>query len=172
MAQEFTIKSQDIEDKINQLLPSQGGYQAGVDFSASTMVVPIVDLTETAEGSNLREDLQSSFSLIVSNAVSLTNTSATDFITTTGFYRIYGNINLTPSTGTGFAVFQITDGTTTKILQQFVTSGSSNNTTHQVDFIVKLEAGDSMQYFGNSSSTSFIGNYRQLADLNGNLTDP
>ena len=54
MAQEFTIKSQQIEDKINQLLPSQGGFQAGVDFSASTMVIPIVDLTETAEGSALR----------------------------------------------------------------------------------------------------------------------
>ena len=50
MAQEFTIKSADIEDKINQLLPSQGGFAPGVDFSASTMVVPIVDLTETAEG--------------------------------------------------------------------------------------------------------------------------
>ena len=54
MAQEFVIKSQNIEDKINQLLPSQGGFQAGVDFSASTMVIPIVDLTETAEGSTLR----------------------------------------------------------------------------------------------------------------------
>ena len=62
MAQEFTIKSQDIEDKINQLLPSQGGAGAGVDFSASTMVIPIVDLTETAEGSSLRQDLQSSLS--------------------------------------------------------------------------------------------------------------
>ena len=47
MAQEFTIKSQQIEDKINQLLPSQGGFAAGVDFSASSMVIPIVDLTET-----------------------------------------------------------------------------------------------------------------------------
>ena len=62
MAQEFTIKSQDIEDKINQLLPSQGGFGAGVDFSASTMVIPIVDLTETAEGSALRQDLQSAIS--------------------------------------------------------------------------------------------------------------
>ena len=58
MAQEFTIKSQDIEDKINQLLPSQGGFAPGVDFSASTMVIPIVDLTETAEGSSLRQDIQ------------------------------------------------------------------------------------------------------------------
>ena len=62
MAQEFTIKSQDIEDKINQLLPSQGGQGAGIDFSASTMVIPVVDLTETAEGSSLRQDLQTSLS--------------------------------------------------------------------------------------------------------------
>ena len=62
MAEEFTIKSTTIEDKINQLLPSQGGFGAGVDFSASTMVIPIVDLTETAEGSVLRQDLQSALS--------------------------------------------------------------------------------------------------------------
>ena len=62
MAQEFTIKSTAIEDKINQLLPTQGGFQPGVDFSASTMVIPVVDLTETAEGSTLRQDLQTSFS--------------------------------------------------------------------------------------------------------------
>ena len=51
MGQEFVIKSPQIEDKINQLLPSQAGQAAGVDFSASTTVIPIVDLTETAEGS-------------------------------------------------------------------------------------------------------------------------
>ena len=62
MAEEFVIKSPAIEDKINQLLPSQGGFQPGVDFSASTMVVPIVDLTESAEGSVLRQDLQKAFS--------------------------------------------------------------------------------------------------------------
>ena len=76
MGQEFVIKSQQIEDKINQLLPSQGGFQAGVDFSASTTVIPIVDLTETAEGSALRQDLQTSFSL---NSV----TVSTAFNTTT-----------------------------------------------------------------------------------------
>ena len=60
MAQEFTINSEAIESKINQLLPSQAGFGAGIDFSASTMVIPIVDLTETAEGSGLRQDLQKS----------------------------------------------------------------------------------------------------------------
>ena len=63
MGQEFIIKSTTLEDKINQLLPSQGGQQAGVDLSASTTIIPIVDLTESAEGSNLRQDLQLALSL-------------------------------------------------------------------------------------------------------------
>ena len=88
MAQEFIIKSEDIEDKINQLLPSQGGFGAGVDFSASTMVIPIVDLTETAEGSALRQDLQSAFSINNTSKASVSGASST-FITTTGYWRIY-----------------------------------------------------------------------------------
>ena len=78
MAQEFTIKSQDIEDKINQLLPSQGGQGAGIDFSASTMVIPVVDLTETAEGSSLRQDLQTSLSLTAMTTFSITKLDAGD----------------------------------------------------------------------------------------------
>ena len=74
MAEEFTIKSQQIEDKINQLLPSQGGYQPGVDFSASTTVIPIVDLTETAEGSALRQDLQTAISFDSMTDFSINNT--------------------------------------------------------------------------------------------------
>ena len=46
MAQEFTINSTKLEDKINQLFPRQGGFGAGVDLSASTQIIPIVDLTE------------------------------------------------------------------------------------------------------------------------------
>ena len=87
MAQEFTIKSEQIEEKINQLLPTQGGFQPGVDFSASTMVVPIVDLTETAEGSQLRQDLQTAFSHTQSTSFDVTNATTT-VVSTTGYYRV------------------------------------------------------------------------------------
>ena len=88
MAEEFTIKSEDIESKINQLLPSQGGFGAGVDFSASTMVVPIVDLTETAEGSSLRQDLQSSLSHNSVTVTNVENATNTVIINTTGYYLV------------------------------------------------------------------------------------
>jgi len=55
LGQEFIINSAALENKINQLLPSQGGKGAGFDLSASTQIVPIVDLTETAEGSEVRQ---------------------------------------------------------------------------------------------------------------------
>ncbi len=60
------------------MLPSQGGFGAGVDFSASTMVIPIVDLTESAEGSDVRVDLQSALShKTVTSTHSIANTTTT-----------------------------------------------------------------------------------------------
>ena len=82
MAQEFTINSSAIENKINQLLPSQGGFGAGIDFSASTMVIPIVDLTESAEGGTARQDLQTALSLIsVTSCLLYTSPSPRDLST-------------------------------------------------------------------------------------------
>jgi hypothetical protein len=166
MAQEFTIKSAQIEDKINQLLPSQGGFQAGVDFSASTMVIPVVDLTETAEGSSLRQDLQTCFSHNSLTVTQIVNTTST-IINTTGYYRVFGtagNLNSTNS-------IAITDGTTPKNV--FNQVGSSTTFISELfDFIVLLEAGDSLT--GTSASTGgFLDiSTRQIADLAKNLVNP
>lgn len=173
MAQEFTIKSQDIEDKINQLLPSQGGFGAGVDFSASTMVIPIVDLTETAEGSALRQDLQ--LALTHTNATTTQIATATDqvLVTTTGFYLVRLSFyNLFSATN---VQIKINDGTTKKVVAQYtgLASGSNYMANPVVDsFIIKLEAGDSLE--ANSGNASNILNIttRQVADINGNLITP
>ena len=77
MGQEFIIKSQSLEDKVNQLLPSQGGAAAGVDLSASTTIIPIVDLTETATGSLLRQDLQTSLGFNAITPFAVLNTTTT-----------------------------------------------------------------------------------------------
>jgi hypothetical protein len=175
MAQEFTIKSQDIEDKINQLLPSQGGFGAGVDFSASTMVIPIVDLTETAEGSSLRQDLQTSLSLTSVTSFSLSGSSST-LVTTTGYYRVYGTATVfAGDSSADFCKFAITDGTTTKDVWRMDTNSSttSNPQFLQYDFVVLLQAGDSLTAQANSSVTTQLkGITRQIADLSGNLVNP
>ena len=170
MAQEFTIKSPDIEDKINQLLPSQGGFQPGVDFSASTMVVPIVDLTETAEGSSLRADLQSSLSLTSMTVFSITNASNTTIVNTTGYFRIFGTSVMYSSNTSNL---NITDGTTTKNIVNFgfPLSVAAVQTT-PFDFIVKLEAGHTLRGTATSVNSKISGNVRQIADLAGNLINP
>jgi hypothetical protein len=137
MAQEFTINSSAIETKINQLLPSQGGFGAGIDFSASTMVIPIVDLTETASGSSLRVDLQTSMSHKSQTAFSVQNATTT-VINTTGYYRIFGSVSVT---GSGTGIFKINDGSSDKILMQYK-GASGFSTFESYDFTILLEAGD------------------------------
>ena len=174
MGQEFIIKSQILEDKVNQLLPSQGGFQAGVDLSASTTIIPIVDLTESAEGSNLRVDLQSALSLTAITAFSVSNTTST-LINTTGYFRIFGSFNSLNASADRNASIQITDGTTTKKFIEFkvvATSAEKTNIVQNYDLIAFLEAGDSVTATSNAGDTFLIGCTRQLADLAGNLVNP
>lgn len=173
MAQEFTIKSKDIEDKINQLLPSQGGYQAGVDFSASTMVIPVVDLTETAEGSSLRQDLQTALSLTSATTFNVTDTSTT-IINTTGYYRMTGMLYLTSNSVGDNVLIQITDGVTTKDVLRLQAGSSSaiRDAILPFDLTVFLGAGDSLIVNSSSTATRGAGSVRQVADINGNLINP
>ena len=171
MAQEFTINSSAIETKINQLLPSQGGFGAGVDFSASTMVIPIIDLTESAEGSGVRVDLQSSLSHGSVTTFAVSNTTST-IVTTTGYFRVFGSYGA--SSGTSASSFIITDGTTDKILIEFNVFGTGNSTSYvdKYDFIVFLKAGDSLKAKTSSTSSTLDGCTRQIADISGNLVNP
>jgi len=172
--QQFRVNSTTIEDKFNSLLPSQGGQGAGVDLSASTMVIPIIDLTESAEGSTLREDLQSSFSLTSANAFDINNATDTTLINTTGYWRIYAVGSMRITTGDASINFKVTDGTTTKQLVELLGHNSStvNNQEILFDFIVKLEAGESLLGTANYSGATLAGNFRQLADVSGNLINP
>ena len=165
MAQEFTINSSTIESKINQLLPSQGGLGAGVDFSASTMVIPIVDLTESAEGSSQRQDLQTAISFTSATAVNVVNTTST-LISTTGFYKCQLTFNFNSG---GQASLRLTDGVSSKnvIFFNALTVQGGNNF---IEIVVYLKAGESLEGFSNSVNASIVGNTRQIADINGNLT--
>jgi len=171
MAQEFTIKSQDIEDKINQLLPSQGGFQPGVDFSASTMVVPIVDLTETAEGSSLRQDLQTAFSHTNATQTLLENSTST-LVNTPGFYQVQVTYAIqSETTAIRNALIKINDGTTDKIIWKMsvhqTSAGANANGNYK--FIVFLAAGDSLIGVSDDDQVMLNVTTRQLADVNGNL---
>ena len=166
MGQEFIIKSQTLEDKINQLLPSQGGFQAGVDLSASTQIIPIVDLTESAEGSNLREDLQTAFDYATSTSTANNNTVTA--INTTGFYKV--NVDVTLNGGGGCQV-DITDGVSATVLRNYFSFSALNRYINET-FTVFLSAGLSLRLISSNSSSSIVSHSRQIADISGNLTNP
>ena len=174
MGQEFVIKSQSLEDKVNQLLPSQGGFQPGVDLSASTTIIPIVDLTESAEGSNLREDLQTAFSFTGATEFNVSG-ATTDVVSTPGFYRVFGTLIIRFNGGAAEEAFiQITDGATTKKIFAYVIPSAYNSEEFatQYDFNVFLKAGDRLQVESLDSNSTLRGVVRQLADINGNLINP
>tara|TARA_Y100000361_G_C11058596_1_gene289227 strand:+ start:227 stop:751 length:525 start_codon:yes stop_codon:yes gene_type:complete len=174
LGQEFTIKSDAIEDKINQLLPSQGGFGAGVDFSASTMVVPIIDLTETAEGSGVRQDLQTALSHNSATVFSVTNATTT-VVNTTGYWRITGAAGVNnDATSGGECNIIINDGTTDKIVWGLKNTVALTNNlpSLNVDYLVYLIAGDSLIIESTNTESHFVGSVRQIADINGNLVNP
>lgn len=173
MGQEFFINSQILEDTIRQLLPSQGGAGAGFDLSASTQIIPIIDVTPSAEGSILRQDLQTSISHD-NNTPFNVNNAATTLINNTGYWRITGNFSgVTRSSGVELAEIQINDGSTTKVVycQQFKASGGASAFVSPIDLTFFLGAGDSL--IGRCTLDSFFcGSFRQIATINGELVNP
>ena len=174
MGQEYFINSSQLEQKVRNLLPSQGGAGAGFDLSASTQIIPVIDLTESAEGSNLREDLQKSLSLtsITSFDVSATTTT---IINNTGYFRVFGNYTGESSSTTArTAQFTLTNGITSKDITnfKFFTSSTTNVHVAMYDFIVFLEAGDSLTASTNAFANSLVGSTRQIASIDGTLVNP
>ena len=174
MGQEFFINSQALEDKIRQLLPSQGGAGASFDLSASTQIIPIIDVTESAEGSDLRQDLQSSLSHGSISAFDVRNTTTT-LVNNTGYWRVFGGMATISAVGSDIEIF-LSDGTTNKIIKtgnlSFPNTAAGVNPVIDFDFIVFLAAGETLQAKSGSVNLPITGCTRQIADIDGNLTNP
>lgn len=167
MGQEFFVKSSNLEAKVRQLLPSQGGLGAGQDLSASTTIIPIVDLTESAEGSDVREDIQKAFSFDNLTFNEVANTTTT-IVNNTGYFRLFGCVNFS-STATGTGKIELTDGLSTKNLL-VLSGGGFNNFLY--DFLVFCKAGDSVQATSSAANVAVRVSSRQIADIDGNLINP
>ena len=167
MGQEFFIQSEELQQKVSELLPSQGGLGAGFDLSANSQIIPIVDLTEQAQGSNVRADLQTALSFNSVTAFSVSNTT-TSIIVNTGYYRIFGTYR---ATSTNTSLIAVSDGATNKNLLQY-TAGSGDLVNIPYDINVFLPAGHSVVVISNSSTGTMSGATRQIADITGKLVDP
>ena len=171
MGQEYFINSQGLQDKIASLLPSQGGAGAGFDLSASTQIIPIIDLTESAEGSNLRQDLQTASSL---NTTGVTAENGTTTVSnTTGYFLCQISYVLNSSSSANEVSLDITDGFSTSTLFKVKATSSSAQGPQfgNKEIVVRISAGETLSITSANTSCRINCSSHQIADINGNLTN-
>ena len=172
MAELIRITSEALQATVRRLLPSQQGF--GDDLQAVNVITPIIDLTPTAEGSQLPTDLARSFSFGSLSVVSGSDSTDT-VVNTPGFYRIFGQFRITAqSSGTpGAVTIDMTDGLSTKTLYNMSTSNTTNSENYlpTVDFNVFVDTGQTISVSGNARGTYNVASW-QVADRYGNLNNP
>ena len=168
-----TVTSESLQQKIRQLLPSQDGF--GTDLAAQNVIVPVIDLTAAAEGSQTPEYLQTAIAFGSQTAFNVNNTT-TVLENTAGFYRVFGVAqNRANSSTTATAQFTLTDGASTKIvwgMTSTTASGTTNGNGIQFDFVVFLAAGESLSAVSSSANGFLTGSTRQVATITGTLVQP
>ena len=167
MAQITSITSEALQASIRKLLPSQQGF--GEDLQASNVITPIIDLTSSAEGSLLAENLQTALDF-ASDDFNVSNTTTT-IVNTPGFFRVIGTV--TSQNDPADFLFQLSDGSTHKNVYGGTTNGTGfEGFGFQYDFVVFLRAGDELKAKTTDSLTQLRGCTRQIATVNGVLINP
>ena len=171
MAQIRQVVSESLQATIRRLLPSQQGFTE--DLQATNVITPIIDLTPTAEGDVLDQNLQTALAFGSQTAFSST-TGGTTVANTPGFYRIFGaSTNVADTSSFSNAKFNLTDGTTTKTIwnNNFNAVGGNGGNGIGFDFVIFLAAGESL-IAQHAVNGKINGSARQIADVNGNKVNP
>lgn len=167
-----TVTSESLQLKLRQLLPSQQGF--GTDLSASDTIVPIIDLTAAASGSDVRADLQSSLAFGSQTAFAVSNTTAT-IANVSGFYRVVGACSAYSSGTVENGIIRLSDGASTKDIWGagfFGVSIAAVGNIVNFDFTIFLGVGESIIIVSQGAGAKMNGSVRQLADQNGTLIQP
>ena len=172
MSQIINITSEALQATIRRLLPSQQGF--GEDLQASNVIMPIIDLTPTAEGSEVRADLQTALAFGSQTPFQAAGTTVV-IANAPGFYRIFAGIAaLTPSGSEQNCLFSMSDGLSTKIIWSLDLSAVTTElvVSEKVDFTVFLGVGESISAQTTASNVQIRGSSRQIASPNGDLVNP
>jgi len=167
-----SVTSEALQAKLRQLLPSQQGF--GTDISASDTIIPIIDLTESAEGSSVAENLQTAIAFGNQTAFNVANTTST-LINTAGFYRVFGTAIRFYDGATAYDLsISLTDGLASKEILNFDTfaTGTAGYTQAMFDFVVYLNSGESLTATSSNVVVYLTGSTRQIATVTGELVQP
>ncbi len=170
--QNYEIVNPGLETLVATLLPSVAGY--GGNLRSTNTIIPVVDVTAAAEGSNVPESLQFALAFGSNTEFSVTNTT-TDLTSVPGFYRVVGGIGVEANGGsTCGGSIVIFDGSSSKNVYAMtypaINISSLDGTTF--DFIVYLRSGDTLRITANDAFSVVSGSFRQVADSAGTLVTP
>lgn len=168
--QNYEIVNPGLETQVASLLPSVAGY--GGNLRATNTIIPIVDLTAAAEGSNVPESMQQALAFGSQTVFDVTN-ATTDVIGTPGFYRCVGTVggkNTVSSANS--AGIKLTDGVSTKIVWAVQDFGANALFNTPFDYIIFLAAGETLQVYTENNRIFIIGSVRQVAAVDGTLVTP
>lgn len=161
--------SEDFQRQFRNQFPSQ--TQTGRDLHVSDVVIPVVDFTNTAEGTTLATYLQRAIGS--GTTFSIINASGTTtLITTPGFWEV--KFSLTNTSGDANALWAINDGTSSTNILNYGNNNAEEG-GNLTDFIVFIPAGSSLEVtFSEAVGASALlrQSLTQRADVNGNLVYP
>ena len=162
------VTDEALEKKFRDTFKSQGGAELVDDLYAQGVIVPIVDFTAAAQGSELRSDLQTAWDY--ATAVVTVNNTTTTVISTPGFWKCGWSIE-NGSGAFGGINIRITDGVTPKAINSLLVR-ATESFYFPNDFVVFLRSGDSLTVQTTNANTFCRFNYRQVADVSGTLVNP
>ena len=168
------VTDEALEKKFRDTFKSQGGAELVDDLYAQGVIVPIVDFTAAAQGSELRSDLQGAWDFATGTNLNSSGTINT-VLSTPGFWKINVNMSAEITVADLTAQLQIRDGSSNAIIWRYSFSGGSatdleSNATW--DTVIFLRAGDSLRSVCSASQIRVAIGYRQIADVYGNLVNP
>lgn len=174
MAQQVkTITSEALEAAYRNLTPSQDGFTE--DLMASNTIIPILDLTESAEGSAVPEFLQRAMDFASDTKLAVNNTQT--IANTAGFWQINYQISMGSNTGGDEEGYiSISDGISSKKLIDFWIRDNATNPAQsygvQDTIVVWLNSGDTITSTSTDVDVRVSTSTRQIADVNGVLVNP
>lgn len=142
---------------------------------AQNVIVPIIDLTGAAEGSNVPAYLTNALAFGSQTDFDVSGADSEVIVNNTGFYRIFGAASLYSATANANAFFRMSDGLSTKTIWAagfFGTSISGVGNIVNFDFNVFINSGESLSAVTQDSGAHMRGSTRQIADINGALVNP
>lgn len=171
------LTDETLEARFRETFRSQGGAELVDDLYASGVIVPVVDFTAAAEGSALRQDLQSAWDFTTGSAA-VSNGNNT-IVSNAGFWKVdlvFTSEDISYSPASTMAEVEISDGLSTKRVW-FATSaanagGATNTAAFEESFLVFLRPGDDLVARSADARHTLSLWWRQIADSNGGLVNP